>query len=278
MRYMLPTLTLSLGILLTATVSPQADSTSSPVGHVSYADGREVELVPGEYPFGQGEVLDYDLKFGVVKIGRARMETSLQTMVEGKPVLEIFSRGKSVKWVDSIYMVRDEIRSLVELETMHSLSFSKHLNEGKYKKELEVEFDHQQGKASYQDGELVELVPGSHDILSALYYIRWFSLEVGMTLKIPVHDGKKNYALEVEVLRREKVKIPLGEFDCLVLEPRLKSQGLFKSEGRMWVYISDDKRHLPVLLKAKAPVGAFTSELKGYQSGKAITLPVEAED
>ena len=52
--------------------------------------------------------------------------------------------------------------------------------------------------------------------------------------------------------------------ECLLLEPHLKSEGIFNKAGRLWVWISDDERRLPVQLKSKVPVGAFTSVLHKY--------------
>ena len=236
-------------------------------GQVIYPDGAEGVILPDTLPFGEGEVMDFDILYGFVKVGRARLETLALTDRDGTPTLEIKSRAKSARWVDTIYKVRDQVTSLLDLDRLHSLRFSKHLREGNYSFDLETEFLHDAGIARYDDGTEKEFEAGSQDILTALFYVRTFPLEVGMILHIPVHDGKKGYPLRVEVMGREVVETPLGEIPCLVLEPRLESEGLFNSEGRMLVYLSDDEKRLPVMLKAKAPVGAFSSQLRSYRGG-----------
>lgn len=245
-------------------------------GRVEYPDGSEGVLLPDTLPFGPGEVLDFEIQYGVVKVGRARLETGEITLHEGRRVLSIRSRAKSAKWIDSVYKVRDEVNSLLDLERLHSLRFEKKLREGKYRADLTADYDHEESLARYADGSEKELVPGSQDILTALFYVRSFPLRQGMVLHIPVHDGKKSYPLRVAVVGRETITTEMGEFDCLVLEPSLQSGGLFKSEGRMLIYLSTDARRLPVMLKARAPVGAFTSELKSYQSGGALLIPAAA--
>lgn len=247
-----------------------ADSTPPPRGRVQYPDGTSGELVPAALPFGSGEVLDYEIQYGVVSVGRARLETREVERHRDRPVLELLSRAKSAQWIDTVYKVRDEISSLFDLEALYSLRFRKQLREGDYKADFEAEYLHEEGVARYADGSESELVPGSQDILSALFYVRAFALREGMVLHIPVHDGKKSYPLRVAVTGRERVETRLGSYDCLVLEPTLQSQGLFKSEGRMLIYLSDDARRLPVKLKARAPVGAFTSELVAYREGKPL--------
>jgi len=65
----------------------------------------------------------------------------------------------------------------------------------------------------------------------------------------------------VKVHGREKVEVPAGKFDCVVVEPILKSEGVFKSKGSILVYLSDDARRIPVMVKSKIPVGAVTVSL-----------------
>jgi hypothetical protein len=247
-------------------------------GRVEYADGSEGVLLPDTLPFGSGEILDYELQYGVMNVGRARLETLEVETYRGRRALGLLSRARSAKWIDSVYKVRDEISSLLDLDSLSSLRFTKHLREGNYSSDSEAEYFQEEGVARYADGSESPLIPGSQDILSALFTLRAFPLREGMVLHIPVHDGKKSYPLRVAVVGREQVETPLGSFDCVVLEPTLQSQGLFKSEGRMLIYLSDDARRLPVKLKARAPVGAFTSELQAYRAGTALDGATEGTE
>ncbi len=267
---------LLLPALLGVATAEEADSLDTGMlqpGRVVYPDGSEGILLPDTLPFGPGEILDFELQYGVVDVGRARLETEGVELEDGRQAMGILSRAKSARWIDSVYKVRDEVSSVMDIDRLHSLEFRKHLREGKYRADQEATFDHENGVARYQDGSEAELPPGSQDILTALYYVRSFPLVVGMVLHIPLHDGKKSYALRVGVVGRERLETSLGELDCLILEPSFESRGLFKSEGRMLIYMSDDARRLPVLLKAKAPVGAFTSELRSYREGEPLPLP-----
>jgi len=67
--------------------------------------------------------------------------------------------------------------------------------------------------------------------------------------------------MEVRVIRRERVEVPAGKFDCVVVEPVLKSEGIFKSKGEMMVWISDDDRRIPVQVKSKVPIGSISVSL-----------------
>ena len=59
-----------------------------------------------------------------------------------------------------------------------------------------------------------------------------------------------------------------GTFDCLVVEPITKSVGLFKHEGRLKVWLTDDHLRMPVLMKSKVVVGSITAELINYELGE----------
>ena len=130
-----------------------------------------------------------------------------------------------------------------------------------------IDFD-QKKHLAFADGDTIPIKEYVQDALSSLYYIRTISLEVGNSVFIEHHSDKKNYSLEVKVLRREKVKVPAGEFDCLVVEPMLRASGIFKHTGKLTVWLTNDKFKIPVLMKSKVAVGSIASKLKKYTLGK----------
>jgi len=70
---------------------------------------------------------------------------------------------------------------------------------------------------------------------------------------------------------RERVKVPAGEFDCLVVEPVLEGEGLFQHEGKLTIWMTDDARKMPVLMKTKVKVGSIDASLREYRSGAPLT-------
>jgi len=80
-------------------------------------------------------------------------------------------------------------------------------------------------------------------------------------ISIPTHDNEKSYDMVVKVLRRERVEVPAGKFDCVLVEPVLKSEGIFKAKGQMLVWLSDDERRIPVQVKSKVPIGSISVSL-----------------
>ncbi len=232
---------------------------------IQHPDGSLSTLEPGDMPFGPGERMEFIVSFGYLDIGQATLEVHEPREIRGRPVLEITNSARSASWVDRVFKIRDKIVSFMDLEQRFSLGFHKEIREGRYERDMHAEYLQDEGLARYEKDGDVELVPGSHDIMTALYLLRTVDLEPGMRLGIPLHDDKKNYHVEVKVLKRETVETELGDMDCLLLEPVLQSGGIFNKAGRLWVWVSEDERRLIVQLKSKAPVGAFTSRIYEYQ-------------
>jgi hypothetical protein len=100
-----------------------------------------------------------------------------------------------------------------------------------------------------------------------MYYVRTLALVPGTSVYVPNHDNGKNYPLEVRVEERERVTVDAGTFDCLVLEPVLMGEAVFKQNGRIKIWVTDDELHLPVLLKSKVFVGAIAGVLTHFELG-----------
>jgi hypothetical protein len=77
-----------------------------------------------------------------------------------------------------------------------------------------------------------------------------------------VHD------LDVKYLGKETVTVPAGTFDCIVVEPLVKEGGLFKHEGNIIIWLTDDEAKLPVKVKTKVVIGSVDANLSSYEGIK----------
>ncbi len=211
--------------------------------------------------FDAGEWFHFSVQYGFVKAGDALMQVEGIEDVNGHQCYHLVSKAESSGFFSLFFKVRDKIDSFLDKNHLVSRRFSKKIHEGKHRKNSSVEFNHDRGVASYSDGTEVELIPCAQDILSAFYYVRILRLNVGERVSVPCHTDKKNYPLEVIVHRRETVKTPAGRFDCLVIEPVLKSEGIFSQKGRLTIWLTDDERRIPVIMKSKVAVGSISAIL-----------------
>lgn len=251
----------------------QADHSDPPL-----PDVIETHLVPLPAPgdlirtFGPGEELTYAVKFGPVRAGTARMTVVGIETVDGARCYRIRSTVQSSKFFSSIFPVNDLTESWLDIEKMISRRFVRIISEGNYHKNEAVQIDVAKNQAYYfPKGDTVSVTPGAQDVLSMLYFARGLDLDVGQGTIIPSHVDRKNAPVELRVLKRETVDVPAGRFKCGVVEPLLKSAGLFKQEGRLTLWVSDDERRIPVIMKSKVKVGSITAVLESYKPGTLTT-------
>lgn len=242
-------------------------STESPPADV---DSAAVEGVPGMHPaIRVGERLTFTVRYGLIKAGTAVMAIEGVRRFSGRPVYHLVSTAESNSVFDGIYRVRDRVVSLVDVEQLHSLYFEKHLREGRYRADQQARFDPERGVVTYHDGSETKVTPPVYDVLAAFYRVRTMPLEPGQKHYLTSHENRKEYPLRVSVIGRERVETPAGTFDCVVLEPTLRSGAFFKNEGKLSIWLTDDERRMPVLMRSKLPIGAISVELIAFQRPEA---------
>ena len=96
-------------------------------------------------------------------------------------------------------------------------------------------------------------VPGCvHDVLGALAKLRLLqTLQPGQSTTLPISDGKKLVMARIEAQEKEKVSTSLGNFQAIRYEAFLFNDILFKRNARLFIWISDDARRLPVQIQVR---------------------------
>lgn len=240
--------------------------------------------------FQVGEKLTFDIRYGFLTAGHATMEVKEMIMVNDSfPAYRIVTNAQSTKTFDLFFKVRDRVESILDARGIFSWGFTKNLREGGYKFDLFVEYDQLFGKANiemirYHDEEPLRIKEQEEfeikipqyviDVLGAFYFVRTQKLRLGEPLHIPNHDNKKIYDLKVIIQRREEVKVRAGKFKCIVVQPRLKGDAIFKQKGKLWVWLTDDELKIPVQMKSKAFIGSVYTELAKIEG---INKPITAK-
>jgi len=239
--------------------APSAGSSPSRVAALTQ-DGT-----PAVPPFGVGERLTFEIGYGFIDAGTAVLGIPELVEHEGRSCYRVLSVAESNAFISTFFPVRDVAESYLDARDLISRRFEKSLREGDYRAHDLIEFDHDRQVAVYPDRkEVVPLAAEAQDILSSLYTVRMEDLEVGASVFIENHADRRNYPLEILVLRKERVSVPAGRFDCVVVEPRMRGAGLFSHKGRLWVWLTDDELHLPVMMRSKVIIGSVSAELSAY--------------
>ncbi len=218
------------------------------------------------HAFGVGEKLTFIIRWGPVHAGEAVMEVPEIRKYNGRRVYLIRSTARTNRTFSAFFKVRDRVESLMDMDGLFSWHFEKHLREGKFVADIEEEFD-QRHHFVVSRGDTIRVAPYVQDVLSSLYYIRTRPLVVGEPIAVVNYADRKVYPLEVKILRKEEINVRAGKFHCVVIEPILKSTGIFQQKGKLTVWLTDDEHHMPVLMKSKVVVGSFIAELKKFRLG-----------
>jgi len=241
------------------------------ISSMAMGDSTAVDTLKSVNPgkkLKRGEKLTYSIEYAGINAGYSFMRVDSElTWAGGRRAYHIVNETWSNPTFSFFYRVHDRIESFVDYDKMYSLRYQKKIREGKYRHEESVEFDQENKKAVYSTGQIIDLIPEAKDILISLFWARLFPLEVGQSIYIDNHTDKKNYPLEVKVYRRETLNTIFGKVECLVVEPVLRTPGLFESKGRLWVWLTDDERKIPVLMKSKILIGSINAVLKEYNPG-----------
>jgi hypothetical protein len=250
----------------------------SGVGNISISDSVSdsgAVLGTGPWParpvtnwaFGVGETLHYSIGWEKIVAGHGEVTVGPVVDTLGRLCYPIVSTVKTTTFFSTFYKVDDRIATLLDAREIYPLVYDKKVSEGRYKRRRRVEFDPIGGLARTAKDTLA-VPPYVQDDLSLLYYVRTMKLSPGTDIEMDVYGGKKLYRLTVRILKKERIKVKAGVFSTIVVEPLLQAAGLFQQEGRVRVWLTDDRVHLPVLMKSKMVVGSIVAELEDYRLGR----------
>jgi len=228
---------------------------------------------PGTLP--SREVLRYNVEWRLVTAGKARLEWNAaphHSAAGWQADLHLESAGL----VSKLFKVNNDYISNLESDLCASGSYLK-AAEGNRHKETRVTFNREARKAEYLEKDLdknavvnaheIDIPACVHDVLGGLYVLRTLSLQPGQTTQVAVSDGKKSVMARVEAQQREEVRTPAGVFKTIRYEAFLFNDVLYRRYGRLYVWLTDDERKVPVQIRVHLQFAIGT-----------ITLQLEKED
>lgn len=229
--------------------------------------GHHEVLPASEHPFHTGESLRFSVQYGFIKAGTAWLEVPEVAEWNGKPVYRLVARAESNGFFDKMYKVRNRIESLWDRDSLFSWRYFEDRHEGHFRANDTLWFEPSKREVRYNNGLSYPVPAQVQDALSAFYFTRFKALPLGGSVVFDYHASRKSAPMEVRVLGRQTVKTPAGKFNCVVIEPLLKAGGIFKNNGRLVIWMTDDERRMPVLMKSKVLIGSISVVLQEAKTG-----------
>jgi hypothetical protein len=173
-----------------------------------------------------------------------------------------------------LFPVNDRFYSSLDTKTGCSGGFSKDLAEGRRKIRSELTFDYAKGRQSQVERNLVKgtskqessSIPACvTDSLSAIFYAASQPMVVGQQIRFPLGDTMRTVTVAMKVEAKEEIKTPAGTFQTIRVQPTA-DEGVVKNRGNIWIWYTDDARHMPVQIRARLFWGTITFHLQSIEA------------
>jgi len=168
--------------------------------------------------------------------------------------------------------VNDRWQSWLDVSDLYSHRYVTDLNEVRYKAFRHWEFFPNDltwlREDSGETGDLASATP--LDDVAFVYYVRTLPLEVGDVYTLPFYFRESGNPVVVRVLRKDRVEVPAGTFNTIVVQPIIRTRGLFSEGGRAELHFTDDHRRILVYLQSKVSFGNLSLHLRSVEEGRSL--------
>jgi hypothetical protein len=199
-------------------------------------------------PFGDGERLTFLIhtaKFG--NVGKAVMTLAGPVDVRGvETSVASFDASAGVAFLKG----KDATKSWIDLRRMTALRYEKteHRPFSSARDSVEIYPDLHHWDAIHGDsGTTVSDAP--LDDLSFIYFLRTVTLAPDSLYSFDRHYDQRRLPTTVRVVKHETLTTPMGAFNTVKYEMRMVDARDFKERGVLFLWISDDRCHLPIRIE-----------------------------
>lgn len=243
--------------------SPGKSQPAATTQTASIGPGYFIQPLSPAFHLPTGQAFTYEADWRLWNAGNAVIK-----LENNGSEYHVSATADSTGVVAMLYRVADRFDAYFDARTLCSSRITKHTEEGTHKRDTNIRFDYQRRKAVLDERNLKdnqskhqeEDIPACvTDVLSGILYGGTLPLHEGATYRFPLNDGK-TVNVDAHVEGYEEVKTPAGTFQTIRVQPEADS-GILKKRGKIWVWYTNDARHIPVLMRARLFWGTLTIRL-----------------
>ena len=221
------------------------------------------------FTFPQKQTLTYSVDWRVFPAGTAVIHFESDGDRE-----RVTATADTVGAIYLIFHVSDRFQATFDRTKGCTYEFDKQTVEGHRQINSTLRMDYDQSKSILDEKNIVRnqskhvesAIPGCMtDLLTGVFYPESQPLVVGQNFVMPVVDAMHNVPVTMKVEGREEVRTPLGLFRTIRVQPTAAA-GVVKNRGNIWIWYTDDDRHLPVQMRARLFWGTITFRLTANEN------------
>ena len=233
------------------------------------ARGQQLATPRPGYSFPQHQTLTYAVDWRVFPAGTATLHFESFGSRE-----RLTANAETVGAINMLFHVSDHFQSDFDRERGCTYNFNKQTAEGRRQNNSSLRLDYMSNRSVLDEKNMVNgqtkhqeaQIPGCMtDLLTGVFYASSQPMELGHSFTIPVVDAMRLVPVTMKVEGREEVKTPLGTFKTLRVQPTADA-GVVKNRGNIWIWYTDDERHIPVQMRARLFWGTITFRLIGNEA------------
>jgi hypothetical protein len=223
--------------------------------------------------FGLGEKLRYRVSYGGIDAGEVTLEVKETTKKgnEGRPLYHAVGIGRTLGAFNAFYRVYDVYETYIDRESIMPWFFKRRVDEGGYKINQDYEFLHHRKLVDNGQGKKFVIPVGIQDMVSSFYYARTFDfshMKVGDISEFKCFMDDEIFPLQIKYVGKETIKLRKGKIECMKFQPVVQTGRYFEKDDDVVFWITNDQNRIPVMVKAKIPVGYIKMHLVDWSGLK----------
>jgi hypothetical protein len=216
--------------------------------------------------FKQGEKLRYRVSYGAIDAGEVVLEVK-ETKMRGNDNRKLFHAvgvGRTLGAFNAFYRVYDVYETFIDQESIMPWFFRRRVDEGGYKINQDYEFLHHRKLVDNGKGKKYVVPIGIQDMISSFYFARtlnFSTMKIGDVSEFKCFMDEEIFPLKIRYVGKETIKLRSGKIECLKFKPVVQTGRYFNSDEDVVFWITNDHNRIPVMVKAKIPVGSVKMHL-----------------
>jgi hypothetical protein len=222
--------------------------------------------------FQDGEWFRLRMRYGILNASYATVMLR-ETTFRDQAVYHVAATGKTTGLARLLFKVDDYFDSYFEKDIVRPIHFVRNISEGSYRRHVEIDFDH-----STQTGLMHDLrketkteitfAPNLQDLVSTFYFLRNHldldGIQMGETASVDLIYDKEPFAFLFRFLGYENLKTKFGVVPCIKFRPYVDEGRIFRENGGLSLWISNDANRIPIRIVADLTVGSIDVDLESF--------------